>query len=164
MAKFIRYVMLALLTLSCCWPLPVQAASSAAIRAYDDAEISSKSFADQNLQQVEFSDVHLDAADFSRADLRGIVFNSATLKDANLQAVDMTDGLAYLSDFKGADLSNAILNSAILLKSNFRNAKVTGADFTDAVLDKDQILALCQSASGINPRTGVDTRESLGCR
>jgi uncharacterized protein YjbI with pentapeptide repeats len=52
----------------------------------------------------------------------------------------------------------------MLLKSNFRNANVTGADFSDAMLDREQITQLCRSASGVNSVTGVDTRESLGCR
>jgi uncharacterized protein YjbI with pentapeptide repeats len=144
-------------------PLPVHAASSAAIRAYDDVDTASKSFVGQNLQQAEFSDAHLSGADFNHADLRGVVFNGAVLTQANFQDVDMTDGLAYISDFTGANFTNAVLNSALLLKSTFRDAVVTGADFTDAVLDKVQIVDLCKSASGVNPVTGVETRESLGC-
>jgi uncharacterized protein YjbI with pentapeptide repeats len=143
---------------------PAQAASSAAIRAFDDLKASTKDFAGQNLRQVEFGDAKLTEADFHGADLQGAVFNGAVLSHANLQGVNLTDGLAYLSDFGGADLTNAILDSAILLKSNFRGAKVDGADFTSALLDRDQALQLCQSASGINPVTGADTRDSLGCR
>jgi uncharacterized protein YjbI with pentapeptide repeats len=144
-------------------PLPVHAASSAAIRAYDDVAILSKNFAGKNLQQAEFSDAHLSGADFNHADMRGVVFNGAELMEANFQDVDMTDGLAYISNFTGANFTNAVLNSALLLRSTFRNAVVTGTDFSDAVLDKDQIVELCKSASGVNPVTGVDTRESLGC-
>ena len=52
----------------------------------------------------------------------------------------------------------------MMLKSSFRDANVTGADFSEALLDRDQALLLCKTASGTNPTTGVDTRESLGCK
>jgi hypothetical protein len=40
---------------------------------------------------------------------------------------------------------------------------VTGADFTDALIDRADQRQLCARASGSNPTTGVDTRASLGC-
>jgi Pentapeptide repeats (8 copies) len=146
-------------------PLPpsAEAASSAAIRAYDDAEVSGKDYSGQNLIQAEFSDAKLKEANFSGADLRGAVFNGAVLKNANLHAANFSDGIAYITDMSGVDLTDAILTSAMLLRTSFRDAKVTGADFTDAVIDRTQTLQLCKTASGVNPVTGIDTRESLGC-
>jgi uncharacterized protein YjbI with pentapeptide repeats len=140
------------------------AASSAAIRAFDDVEGVVKNYAGQNLVRSEFGDSKLNGANFSGADLRGAVFNGASLVNANLSRVDFSDGIAYITNFSGANLNNAILTSALLLKSEFKNASIAGADFSDASLDRAQILQLCKTATGTNPVTGVDTRESLGCR
>jgi uncharacterized protein YjbI with pentapeptide repeats len=153
-----------LLTALTLMPLSAHAASSAAIRAFDDVQAMTKNYSGQSLVQAEFSNARLEGADFSQSDLRGAVFNGSVLKNSNFRAADLSDGIAYLSDLSGADLSEAILTSAMLLKSNFRGATVTGADFSFALLDRDQVLELCRSASGTNPVTGVDTRESLGCR
>ncbi|MGB8700054.1 MAG: pentapeptide repeat-containing protein [Thermosynechococcaceae cyanobacterium] len=163
MAKMLAGLLGVVLCVLVWLPLPVQAASSSAIRPRQDIGIAEKNFRGQNLQQAEFMDIHLENADFGQADLRGVVFNGATVTGANFQGVDMTDGLAYLSDFTGANFTNAVLNAAIMLKSTFRDVVATGADFSDAVLEKDQIALLCQSASGTKPVTGVETRESLGC-
>lgn len=143
---------------------PADAASSAAIRAFDDLSADRLDYTGQDLTLAEFSNARLANANFSGADLRGAVFNGSSLKQANLHGVNFSDGIAYLSDLSGADLSDAILTSAMMLKSSFRGANVTGADFSDALLDRDQILQLCQSAEGVNSVTGVATRESLGCK
>lgn len=145
-------------------PLSVMAASSAAIRAYDDADISGKDYSGQSLLQAEFSNANLKESDFSNADLRGTVFNGSVLSHANFHGANFSDGIAYITDFAGADLSDAIFDSAMMLKSNFRGADVTGADFSFALLDREQVLSLCEKAHGFNSMTGVDTRESLGCR
>lgn len=42
-------------------------------------------------------------------------------------------------------------------------AKITNADFSGVIIRKDLLEKVCVGASGTNPSTGVDTRESLMC-
>jgi len=155
--------LLALLIILTALPLPSLAASSAAIRAYDDAEATLQDYSGQSLVREEFSGAKLQGANFSGADLQGAVFNGSDLAGANLHGVNLSNGITYLTNLTDVNLSDAILTSAMMLKSIFRNANVTGADFSFALLDRTQVLQLCKTASGTNPVTGVDTRESLGC-
>ena len=145
-------------------PLSAQAASSGAIRAFDDVSDVTKDYAGQDLERAEFGDAKLKGANFSGANLRGAVFNGANLSGANLRGVNFSNGIAYITTFAGADLSDAILESAMLLKTSFKNAKISGADFSSALLDREQTMLLCQYAEGTNSVTGVSTRDSLGCR
>lgn len=65
----------------------------------------------------------------------------------------------------GADLSNALLVNAYLTSTIADAAKISGADFSDAVLPSKTQKILCgrKDATGTNTKSGVDTRESLIC-
>ena len=91
-------------------PAPAEAASSAAIRAFDDVSVGTKDYSGQDLVRAEFSNARLKNANFSGADLRGAVFNGSVLTGANLHGVDFSNGIAYISNLSEADLSDAVLD------------------------------------------------------
>ncbi|MEH2070173.1 MAG: pentapeptide repeat-containing protein [Nostoc sp.] len=146
------------------FPLSAQAASSSSITRSAGDNLQAKDYSGQSLVGTEFTNVDLENANFSNADLRGVVFNGTVLEGVNLHGADFTNGIAYLARFKNTDLSDAVLSEAMMLRSTFENVDITGADFTNAVLDKIQVKKLCTKASGVNSKTGVDSRNSLGCK
>ena len=143
---------------------PAQAITAPELRSQRSLQDLQPDMHGRNLQQQEFLKADLGGFNLSDTDLRGAVFNTANLQDADLRGADLEDAVAFASRFDHADLSGAVLRNAMLMNSKFAGARIDGADFTDAVLDLPQQKALCARASGSNPRTGADTRESLACR
>lgn len=168
MKYLVRLSAILLLALVCLLPNPALAASSTAVTPsafseFSPEELRNKDFAGKTLQNVDFAKVDLEEADFSDSDIRGAVFNASNLANANLRGADFSYGFAYLTNFDGADLSDSIFQETILSFSTFKDAKIDGSDFSLAVLEKWQVKQLCADAKGVNPKTGVDTRDSLGC-
>lgn len=145
-------------------PVSAYAASSTAVTStFESTNLKGEDFSGKNLQLAEFTKVNLEQANFSNADLRGSVFNVTAAVEANFHGADLTNGLTYVSNFDKTDLSDAIFREAMMLRTTFKGAKIEGADFTLAILDKLQVKNLCEYASGINSKTGASTRQSLGC-
>jgi len=123
---------------------------------------------DQDLSDKDLSDSNFTLATLRKCDLHG----------ANLVGVRLFRTKLMEVDLQGADLRYATLDSALLSKSNLNNANlegafayhtrfegttIDGADFTDVLLRDDALKILCSIASGTNPETGRDTRETLMC-
>jgi len=60
------------------------------------------------------------------------------------------------ADFSGTNLSGTNLSGVVANGSSFANAEIEGADFTNALLDRDDQVTLCRKAKG-------PTRLSLDC-
>jgi len=120
-------------------------------------------FSGQDLAHTSFAGAQGRHSSFHGADLHGAILTQAAFPEADFSGADLSDVLMDKVDFSGADFSGALLRGVIASGSSFRGATVSGADFTDALLDREDVRSLCREASGTNPVTGVETRLSLGC-
>ncbi|TVQ47971.1 MAG: pentapeptide repeat-containing protein [Gloeocapsa sp. DLM2.Bin57] len=131
---------------------------------YTSTELQDRDFSNLDLHGSVFADADMRRANFSGANLEGSILTQGIFLEANLTGANLSDSLADRATFDQANLTNAIFVEAIAIRSRFFDAIITGADFTGTILDEYQVNLLCEYASGINPVTGVSTRDSLGCR
>jgi hypothetical protein len=93
----------------------------------------------------------------------GAYFIKTVVARANFENADLSDVLMDRAVINEANLKNAVLQRAILTRSDLGDAEIYGADFSNALIDKTQQMALCKYADGVNSVTGVSTRKSLAC-
>lgn len=121
-------------------------------------------FSGMNLSGTSFAAADARDANFEGADMSGTILTKATFLRTNLKGADFTKTFADRVAFDGSDMTNVVFVEAIATSSSFGDTIITGADFSDSIIDRIQVKRMCKRAEGVNPTTGVDTRESLGCR
>lgn len=130
---------------------------------YNKRMLVGADFSGRNLTDASFVKALLRQANFAGADLRGVSFFGANLDRANFEGANLAGATLDMALMTHTNLKNAILTDAYAYLTNFAGADITGADFTGVVLRRDAQMMLCERASGVNPVTGVATRDSLGC-
>jgi uncharacterized protein YjbI with pentapeptide repeats len=130
---------------------------------YDKEILIGSDFSGQVLTDASFTKANLRDSNFSGADLKGVSFFSANLESANLSNTDLRSAILDTARLTNANLTNANLEGAFAFNARFNGAAIAGADFTDVDLRTDMQKLLCAIATGKNPVTGRETKETLGC-
>lgn len=130
---------------------------------YNRESLIKADFSGQVLTDSEFTKANMRGSNLSHADLRGVQMFGTNLEGANLEGANLSYATIDSARMVDANLKDAILEGAFAASTKFNRANIEGADFTDVLMRKDMHDILCEVATGTNPTTGRETRETLEC-
>lgn len=123
-----------------------------------DQDLSSKDLSDSN-----FTLATLRKCDLHGATLVGLRLFRAKFLEVDLHGADLRYATLDSALFSDSNLNDANLEGAFAYHTRFEGTTIDGADFTDVLLRDDALNVLCEIATGTNPTTGRNTRDTLMC-
>jgi uncharacterized protein YjbI with pentapeptide repeats len=119
-----------------------------------------------NAAGYDLSGVLMTGTDVSGANFAEAYFSKGYLHDSTFDGADFTNAIVDRASFKGSSLKGTIFTNAVLTGTSFEDANVENADFSEAYIGDFDIRNLCKNPTlkGENPKTGMDTRLSVGCK
>jgi uncharacterized protein YjbI with pentapeptide repeats len=130
---------------------------------YNRESLIKADFSGQVLTDSEFTKANMRGSNLSHADLRGVQMFGTNLEGANLEGANLSFATLDSARLVDANLKDAVLEGAFAASTKFNRANIEGADFTDVLMRQDMHDILCEVATGKNPTTGRQTRETLEC-
>jgi len=128
-----------------------------------------------DVSNQDLSGQDLSNKDFQSAIAKATNFVNATLQGAQFQGADLTG-----ADFSGANIKGANFDEAVLDNAIFKDVVAEGANFGPSILDakslenadmtkavwpsKYRIMICDDLLKGVNPTTGVDSKQSAFCK
>ncbi|EKX35473.1 hypothetical protein GUITHDRAFT_97823, partial [Guillardia theta CCMP2712] len=131
----------------------------------DFVDVQGQDLSGKDFSKKDFSGCAAKEAKFVGTKLRGTRFFKADLTGADFTGADLSTASLEDAKLDGVVLKNAILSNSYTNLGLDKVKDISGADFTDALVRPDILAKLCKrsDATGTNPVTKADTRESLGC-
>ena len=153
-----RFIILIIFSIGLIFPTSCFAALD-----YGKQSLLGADFSGSDLQGATFYLTDLQDANLSNCDLQNASLYGAKLKDTNLSNSNLREVTLDSAVLDGTDLTNTNLEDSFAYSTQFENVKIQGADFTNVYLPRDIVKEFCREASGTNPFTNRETKETLEC-